>query len=451
MPALADAPADSPAAGSPAAVLEDLRAAEDAPPVEPPAGFFPDRPETLEEAKLSREDLEDLVLKVLLNRGAATGADVARTLSLPRHLMGQFLRELKAEHVVGYRKNAGPDDYLHDLTNRGAGRAARAHDRCRYHGTAPVALDDYVASVAAQSLRTQTITKDALRRALRGIQVSPAMFSEIGAALGSVGAMFLYGPPGNGKTTIAERLTAAYGSHLWIPRAVRVGSETVRLFDAAVHKEAPAERDPRRPHDERWVRIERPTVIVGGELTLDHLELSHNRATGVMEAPVQMKANGGTLVVDDFGRQRMSTDALLNRWIVPLERGYDFLNTPGGHKVKVPFDLLTVFATNLEPKDLVDEAFLRRIPFKVRAADPTPAQFLALTHHLAPEIGLEIEPGAVETLVTEHFLNVDRPLRFCHPRDLLLQVKRHADFEGTPPVATADAFAAAVANYFSDL
>ena len=162
-------------------------------------------------------------------------------------------------------------------------------------------------------------------------------------------------------------------------------------------------------------------MVVGGELTLEHLELSLNPLTGVMEAPVQMKANGGTLVVDDFGRQRMSTDALLNRWIVPLERGYDFLNTPGGKKVKVPFDLLTVFATNLQPKDLVDEAFLQADPVQIRSSDPTPAEFLALTHALAPGMGLEVEPGAVETLVTEHFLNVDRPLRFCHPRDLLLQ------------------------------
>ena len=147
----------------------------------------------------------------------------------------------------------------------------------------------------------------------------------------------------------------------------------------------------------------------------------------------------------------MSTDALLNRWIVPLERGYDFLNTPGGKKVKVPFDLLTVFATNLSPRDLVDEAFLRRIPFKIKAVDPTPAEFAALTRELAPTMGLELEPGAVEALVTDHFLAADRPLRFCHPRDLLLQVKRRADFEGLPPVATAEAFEVAVGNYFSDL
>ena len=415
------------------------------------AGFFPDRPGTLAETNLRRADVEDLVLKVLLHRGAVSGADVARRTRLPRGVTAGFLRELKREGVVGYLRNVGPDDYLHDLTDRGAERAARAHDRCRYDGCAPVSLDEYVAGVAAQSLKTQRITKAGLKAALAGVHVSPQMFAEIGAALGSVGAMFLHGPPGNGKTTIAERLTRAYGQAFWLPRAVQVGGETVRLFDAAVHEELPAEPVPNRPHDARWVRVRRPTVVVGGELTLEHLELTQNPVTGVMEAPVQMKANGGTLVIDDFGRQRMSTDALLNRWIVPLERGYDFLNTPGGRKVKVPFDLLTVFATNLEPRDLVDEAFLRRIPFKIRAADPTPAEFKALLLSLASEMGLEVEPGAADGLVADHFLSVDRPMRFCHPRDLLLQIRRRADFEGLPPVAGTEAFDAAVGNYFSDL
>ncbi len=310
--------------------------------------------------------------------------------------------------------------------------------------------EEYVASVAAQTLRNQTITRDGLRAALADLQVSPETFSQLGTALGSVGAMFLYGDPGNGKTTIAERLTRAYGEALWIPRAVRLGGETVRLYDAAVHRELPRDAAA-APHDDRWVRVRRPTVVVGGELTLDHLELSFNPVSGVMEAPVQMKANGGTLVVDDFGRQRMHPDALLNRWIVPLERGYDFLNTPGGKKVKVPFDLLTVFATNLRPADLVDEAFLRRIPFKIRAGDPSPREFRAILHALAPPMGLTIDPGAAEALVADHFLDIDRPMRFCHPRDLLLQVKRRADFEGLPPVATAEAFAVAVKNYFSDL
>ena len=420
-----------------------------------PPPFFPGRPASLGATDLPLPEIEGLVLKILLNRGPSSGRDVARRVRLPGGLIAAFLRDLKRENAVAYRRNAGPDDYLHELTDVGAERASRAHDRCRYDGCAPVTLEQYVASVAAQTLRNQTISRENLRAALSGLQISAETFSQLGAALGSVGAMFLHGDPGNGKTTIAERLTAAYGEELWIPRALRIGGETVRLFDPAVHEELPWPAGPRgsRPpaHDDRWVRIRRPTVVVGGELTLEHLELSMNPVSGVMEAPVQLKANGGTLVVDDFGRQRMHPDALLNRWIVPLERGYDFLNTPGGKKVKVPFDLLTVFATNLRPADLVDEAFLRRIPFKIRAGDPTPEEFRAILHALAPAMGLSIEPGAAEALVTDHFLSVDRPMRFCHPRDLLLQVKRRADFERLPPIASPETFAVAVKNYFSDL
>lgn len=443
MPATAAPPAADPEAADPAAAT----AARDAAPA---ADFFPRRPKSLEETGLPVAEIEGLILKILLNRGPTSGRDVARRVRLPAGAVTQFLRELKRENIVTYRKNAGPDDYLHELTDVGAERAARAHDRCRYDGGAPVTLEDYVRSVSAQSLRHQTVGRDRLRAALAGLRVPAEAFSQLGTALSSVGALFLYGDPGNGKTTIAERLTRAYGDALWIPRAVRIGGETVRLFDAAVHEPLP--RDEKVPaHDDRWVRVRRPTVVVGGELTMEHLELTHNPVSGVMEAPVQLKANGGTLVVDDFGRQRIDPDGLLNRWIVPLERGYDFLNTPGGKKAKVPFDLLTVFATNLRPADLVDEAFLRRIPFKIRAADPTPEDFRSVLESLAPKMGVTVEPGAVEGLMADHFVSVDRPMRFCHPRDLLLQIKRRADFEGEPAVASAETFAVAVKNYFGDL
>ena len=303
--------------------------------------------------------------------------------------------------------------------------------------------------MAAQSLRTQRITRDSLRAALAGLHVSAETFGELGAALGSVGAMFLYGDP---ATANDDRRTPHPGLRGGTvdPRALRLEGEVVRLFDPAVHEEL-SWTGKRPAFDDRWVRIRRPTVVVGGELTLEHLELTMNPITGVMEAPVQLKANGGTLVVDDFGRQRIGADALLNRWIVPLERGYDFLNTPGGKKVKVPFDLLTVFATNLRPADLVDEAFLRRIPFKIHAGDPTPAEFRAIFAELAPRLGVTIEPGAVESLMTEHFLSIDRPMRFCHPRDLLLQVRRRADFEEVTAVADPETLAIAVRNYFSNL
>ena len=417
----------------------------------PPAAFAPPPPATLDGPDVRRGDLEELFLKTVLNRGPVSAAEVAAQSRLPRTLVAEFLRGMKADGTLAYARTAGPSDFLHELTELGRERAARAHHRCTYFGADPVPFDAHVAAVRAQSLRDRPVTVAALREALSDLHVGAGVFAQLGMALSSVGALFLHGPPGNGKSSIAERLVRAYDRSVWIPRAVRISGEVVRLFDASVHEELPVPPHLRGAHDERWVHVARPTVVVGGELTLDHLEFNANPVTGVLEAPVQMKANGGVLVVDDFGRQRCSVEALLNRWIVPLERGYDYLNTPGGRKVQVPFDLLTVFATNLEPRDLVDEAFLRRIPYKIHTVDPTPDEFRALTLITAERMDVEVEGGAVEDLLARHFEAADRPLRFCHPRDLLVQVRTFCDFHGRPRVADRETLDAAVRNYFGVL
>ena len=434
--------AELPAAGRSA--VDELVADED-------AAWFPPPVESLGGPGVRRGDLEELFLKTILNRGPVSAAEVAAQARLPRTLVADFLRQMKTDGVLAYARNAGLVDYLHELTEVGRERAARAHHRCTYFGADPVGFDEYVAAVGRQSLREQTVTIDALKAALSDLHVGAEVFSQVGMALSSVGALFLHGPPGNGKSSIAERLVKAYDPSVWIPRAVRVSGEVVRLFDPSVHEELPVPLTLREAYDERWVQVARPTVVVGGELTLAHLEFAANPVTGVLEAPVQMKANGGTLVVDDFGRQRCSVEALLNRWIVPLEKGYDYLNTPNGRKVQVPFDLLTVFATNLEPRDLVDEAFLRRIPYKIQTADPTPDEFRALTRITAERMGIDVDGGAVEDLLVRHFEGFDRPLRFCHPRDLLAQVRTFCDFHGRPRVADRETFDAAVKNYFGAL
>jgi len=201
--------------------------------------------------------------------------------------------------------------------------------------------------------------------------------------------------------------------------------------------------------DRRWVRIRRPTIIVGGELTMDSLEVALNLSTGISEAPLQLKANCGTLVIDDFGRQRMSIDELLNRWIVPLEKRYDFLNLPNGRKLKVPFDQLIVFSTNLEPRDLVDDAFLRRIPYKIEVTDPTEQDFAELFQIMCDQLGFEFDEPTFQYLVQRHYREAGRPFRCCHPRDLLLQVRHLCAFEGVPPQLTCERIDQAVENYFS--
>jgi hypothetical protein len=201
--------------------------------------------------------------------------------------------------------------------------------------------------------------------------------------------------------------------------------------------------------DKRWVRIRRPTIVVGGELTMDNLELTLNMSTGISEAPMQLKSNCGTLVIDDFGRQRMSTNELLNRWIVPLEKRYDFLNLANGKKIQVPFDQLIIFSTNLEPKDLVDDAFLRRIPYKIEVCDPSEEEFRDLFKMMAPKLGFEYREGPVDYLIETHYKAVNRRFRCCQPRDLLLQVRNYCYFANEPPEMTDELMDFAVENYFA--
>ena len=227
----------------------------------------------------------------------------------------------------------------------------------------------------------------------------------------------------------------------------------MRLFDPMNHEELPIEKSEglldNSRIDRRWVRIRRPTIVVGGELTMDNLEVTQNRSTGTSEAPMQMKSNCGTLVIDDFGRQRMSTDELLNRWIVPLEKRYDFLNMANGKKIQVPFDQLIIFSTNLEPRDLVDDAFLRRIPYKIEVTDPSEEEFRELFHLMCKSLNIAFNEEAVDHLINTHYRPLDRPFRCCQPRDLLLQVRNRCRYERREPELSIDSLDFAVETYFA--
>jgi predicted ATPase with chaperone activity len=279
------------------------------------------------------------------------------------------------------------------------------------------------------------------------------MLSRLGPAINSGRGLFLYGAAGNGKTSIAERVTKAFGQFIWIPRAIGVDGEIIRLYDPSNHEETPLESTggllDNRKIDKRWIRIRRPTIVAGGELTMDNLEVTRNTSTGICESPMQLKSNCGTLVIDDFGRQRMSTDELLNRWIVPLEKRFDFLNLPNGKKIQVPFDQLIIFSTNLQPRDLVDEAFLRRIPYKIDVADPSEDEFRQLFKIMAPKLGFEYREEPVDYVVKTHYVEAGRPFRNCQPRDLLMQVRNHCFYENRPLELTREYFDHAVENYFA--
>jgi len=415
--------------------------------------FIPLEPASIRDAKLTDSEVEELALKFLLSRGDVTGRDIAEHLKLPFVQLDELLRQMKFDQLVFHRGAAPMNDYQFGLTDKGRERARRLVEHCTYFGSAPVALVDYIESVKAQSLTMQHPTVDDLRRAFEDLLINQRMLSRLGPAINSGRGLFLYGGAGNGKTSIAERVTKAFGQYIWIPRAIGVDGEIIRLYDPSNHEEVPLDSGggllDANKIDKRWIRIRRPTIVVGGELTMDSLEVTLNTATGISEAPIQLKSNCGTLVIDDFGRQKMSTDQLLNRWIVPLEKRYDFLNLPSGKKIQVPFDQLIIFSTNLEPKDLCDDAFLRRIPYKIDVIAPTEAEFRELFKIMCPKFGFEHNEGAIDYLIDKHYKKANRPFANCQPRDLLMQVKNHCHYQGLPMELSNEFFDMAVENYFA--
>ena len=418
--------------------------------------FVPKEPGSLEETGLLPNGIESLVLKLLLTSGPTVGRKIAEQIRLPFGIVSEQLRSLRAQLLLTISNHGAMGDFEYDLTEDGRQRAHWHSDRCTYCGAAPVPLDAYISSIAEQSLRRQKVRLPDICRALQDLMLPPATLSQLGQAVHSGRGLFLYGKPGNGKSSIAERLVHALSQYIWIPRTIEVTGEIIRLFDPASHVEAP----PESPQDQlfdnqrcdrRWVRIHRPLIVVGGELRLENLEITHNQTTGILEAAVQMKSNGGALVVDDFGRQRCSTSDLLNRWIVPLEKNNDFFNLPSGRQIQVPFDQLLVFSTNLPPQKLVDEAFLRRIPYKIEVCDPTPREFRDLTQQWCQRLGIEFHEEALESLFAKHYKEHGRSLRYCHPRDLVQQVLAYCEFHDQPPALTTKALDVAAKNYFAGL
>jgi hypothetical protein len=419
----------------------------------PKDAFVPQEPDSFEAARLTESEVEALILKFLLARGDANGRDIAEQVKLPFIVIECLLRNMKNQQLIVHRGAALMNDFQYQLTDLGRERARRLAQHSSYFGAAPVSLDDYVLSVSAQTLIKQRPTSDDLNRAFQDLLLNKGMLNHLGPAINSGRGLFLFGPPGNGKTSIAERITASFGQEIWIPRAIGIDGEIIRIYDPVNHEEMPLPANngliDQRKIDRRWIRIRRPTIITGGELTMSQLEVTLNKTTGICEAPLQLKSNCGTLVIDDFGRQHMRIDELLNRWIVPLEKRHDYLNLPNGKKIKVPFDQLIIFSTNLEPRALVDEAFLRRIPYKIEVIDPTEEEFHALFAIMSTKLGIPYRKEPIDYLIGKHYKKSGRPFRFCHPRDLLLQIRNYCLYYNRPLEITNEYLDKAVENYFS--
>lgn len=415
--------------------------------------WIPVEPDSMASAGLTDSEIENLILKCLNARSESTGRTLAEQIRVPFRWIDSLLQGMKQDQLVAHKGAAMMNDYVYVLTSMGRERAKKLSEHCTYFGAAPVTLEHYIDSVTQQTLADQHPAEENLKEAFSDLLIDEHMLRRLGPAINSGRGLFLYGAPGNGKTSIAERVTKAFGQHIWIPRCIGIDGEILRLFDPSQHEETPLGDCEglldHRKIDQRWVRIRRPTIVVGGELTMESLEVTLNKATNVSEAPLQMKSNCGTLVIDDFGRQRMTTDTLLNRWIVPLEKRYDFLNLASGKKIQVPFDQLIIFSTNLEPKDLVDDAFLRRIPYKIEVIDPEETAFRQLFRIMSDILKVEYDERSLDYLIQKHYRGVNRRFRACQPRDLLLQIRNYCKYVGKPAKMSPEDFDFAVENYFA--
>jgi predicted ATPase with chaperone activity len=414
--------------------------------------FQPPRPRNLQETGLNETLVEGLICKYLATIGSANGHAIAEEICLPFGILEDRFLRLRTRQLVCHKAAAALNDYVYALTDQGRDFTQQLIDLCAYHGPAPVPLTDYVTSVDAQTLTAESPKRQQLERAFQDISIRPELFDRLGPAVNSGTGLFLYGAPGNGKTTLAERITLCFGQEIWIPKVLIAEGEIIKLFDLSYHIPAATSQHTllrQDTHDTRWIKIRRPTVMVGGELTMDNLELRHNLHAHISEAPLQLKSNCGSLLIDDFGRQRLDARELLNRWIVPLEKRYDFLTLASGKKIQVPFDQLIIFSTNLEPKDLVDEAFLRRIPYKINVPDPDVEEFHRLFELMAPNLGCTYERKAVDHLLARHYQPVGRTMRRCHPRDLLLQIHNYCSYNDLPLEMKAEYFDHVVENYFT--
>ena len=390
--------------------------------------------------------IAELALKTLYQKGRSTGQDLASALCLPMKILEPILDTLKAEHLIEVKGGTGVSaaTYVHELSGPGAERAKEIWERSGYVGPAPVTLAQYVKRVRAQSIGDVKISAEDLKRALSHLVLPERTLRQLGPAINSGKSIFLFGPPGTGKSSIAETLATLLRGGMVMPYAIQVGPQVIRVYDPSRHHPL-IDLDVR--FDRRWVPVSRPFVKVGGELTLEDLDLAYDAGSGTHEAPFQMKANGGVLLIDDFGRQRMSAEQLLNRWIVPLDRDVDFLTTVDGRKVEVPFDTLLVFATNRTPSSLVDEAFLRRIQYKIEVRPPTEQEFAEILRRNCESRRIAFYPQAADWIV-KYCKDRGIALRSCHPRDLMSHLEAAARFLDKPIEITPELVALACETYF---
>jgi predicted ATPase with chaperone activity len=402
-------------------------------------------PQEVEQTGIRRGLLEDIALKTLYLNGEMTIRELSDRMCLGFGVVDEIFKFFRKEQLCEVKGMAGGSHRI-KTTSQGRSRAIDLLLLNQYAGPAPVSLMDYGTRVRMQSVQQTQVQRDDLIRAFHPLVLSEDVIYRLGTALVSGTSIFLHGPAGTGKTSIANSLPAIYNDQVWIPHAVEVDNQIITVYDLSVHR--PSEEETPEDSDKRWVLCHRPRVIAGGELATEMLDLQYNQASRYYTGPLQMKANNGVLIMDDFGRQRMRPEELFNRWMTPLDRRVDFLTLPGGKKFEIPFDLFVVFATNLDPSELVDEAFLRRIPNKIRIDYASAEQFVEIFRRECATRLLDCDPGVPERLVKFITQGMKMPLSQCYARDLINQIFWAAAYLGVEPRLTQNTLEQACRNYF---
>ena len=424
----------------------------------------PMTPESVARTGMSLNQISELVLRILYARNEQTAQEIVQEICLPYEpIVREAIERLLKEQFIGRPgvRGMGEMGFLYALTQNGIARARELTDFNSYAGPAPVTLAEYRAVVERQAIMKEPVDQAGIRQALQHLVVSDELLEELGPAANNGRSIFLYGPPGNGKTLLAEAIGWVQDSGVFVPHAIQVEGHIVRMFDPLNHEvlsngqNGQANGSVPLPRvgqpDQRWVRCRPPRIIVGGELTLDMLELIYDPKSKTYEAPLQIKANNGTFIIDDFGRQRVQPRDLLNRWTVPLEKRVDYLPLMRGKKVEFPFDVTIVFSTNLAPADLVDEAFLRRIRHKIKVNDPTPNAFREIFQLVCRTRNVEFNEAGFAYLMAEHYQKTGRPFRAVHPRDLVDQIIEIARYQNTKPALEPNLIDRACRSYFVSL
>lgn len=425
--------------------------------------YSPRVPSRWEDLGLDISFLFELTLRTIFTRGQLTGAELAKEMAVPFAVLNPVLLSMRKQtlvDIVGQRGSSGDASFVYEIKPpKGSSAVHEAMEKTNYVGPAPVPFADYVESILAQTIKKMVVTRRSIRKAFEDLVITDSVLNEIGPAINSAQSIFFFGYPGNGKTSVAERITRLMGDAIYVPHAVEANGQLIKVFDPIQHTVVGDVGEADNPtetmmlkkaanHDQRFVKVRRPTIVVGGELTMSMLDLKFNPVGKFYEAPLQMKANGGIFMIDDFGRQQVRAMDLLNRWIVPLEKKYDYLNTVTGTKVEVPFDQLLIFSTNLDPHQLADEAFLRRIKFKIEIRDPEEAQYRMIWELVCRAKRVDFDERGVDYLIQKWYKPINRPYRMCQPRDILDQMMSIAKYNMERLNFSPDLIDAACSTYF---